>query len=244
MQEEVEGPLEGPHAKREVARGHQLPLMASDAPRANLVHRGLRNLARPPRPLVQDLDDPGRPSPRKPAALAMAASGGSMCLSSTSLQSRQSDPRRPAPGRARVAIRRGREDLVQIEHGADIRIARVGPSLACRVGHHRPHLAGGSSARRRRGRSCCCTTSTSSARRCPGTFGISVSFTSGSGNTSRNEWLNRRATSRVSSTWGGLIDADRHPPWLVHQDVRGLQQRISPGAVGGDSRCCCSMRSR
>src|SRR2546427_2869425 len=36
----------------------------------------------------------------------------------------------------------------------------------------------------------------------PGTFGISVSFTSGSGNTSRNEWLNRRATSRVSSTWG------------------------------------------
>ena len=36
----------------------------------------------------------------------------------------------------------------------------------------------------------------------PGTLGISVSFTSGSGNTSPNALLKRRATSRVSSTCG------------------------------------------
>ena len=34
----------------------------------------------------------------------------------------------------------------------------------------------------------------------PGTLGISVSFTSGSGNTGPKVWLKRRATSRVSST--------------------------------------------
>ena len=36
----------------------------------------------------------------------------------------------------------------------------------------------------------------------PGTLGISVSFTSGSGNTGPKALLNRRATSRVSSTCG------------------------------------------
>src|SRR5438093_447228 len=201
MQEEIEGPLEGPHAKREVTRGHVSThgVRCTAARTSSIVACATLRARRDPSCRISTIR--AGFSAKTCRRSRTAASGGSMCLSSTSLQSRHPIPavRHPVAHASRSAagvkilcrsntgqmsglpgsVRRWRAGSVTI--GRTLRVI-VGPSsarpseLVYDFDIFRPSV--------------------------PGTFGISVSFTSGSGNTSRNEWLNRRATSRVSSTWG------------------------------------------
>src|SRR3989442_13214040 len=51
------------------------------------------------------------------------------------------DPRRAAARRAGLPLGGGSEDLVQVEHRADLRVAGIAPTLARRVGDHGLDLA-------------------------------------------------------------------------------------------------------
>ena len=82
----------------------------------------------------------GRPSRRRGFSAKawrrsrIVSSGGSMCSSRTSLQSRQPDARRSGScWRTTRLVGVGREDLVQVEHRADVRIAGIA-SAACARG--------------------------------------------------------------------------------------------------------------
>src|SRR5207245_8277395 len=206
VQEQIEGPLEASDPKRGGARG------VGDVGFVG-AHGARRSAARTPSIVAwATLRARREPSCRISTIAAgfsanfcrrsrIALRGGSMCLSSTSLQSRQPIPavRHPVAHASRSAI---------------------GVKILCRSNTGQISGLPGSVRRLRAGsvtigRTLAVIVSAVSARSIvllydfdifrpsvPGTFGISVSFASGSGNSSPNALLNRRATSRVSSTWG------------------------------------------
>src|SRR5262249_17509538 len=110
--------------------------------RPDLLHRRLRDLARAARALVQDLDDRARLLGELLAPLADRAQRRQHVLEQHVLAVETADAGRAAAVRDELAIRRRREDLVQVEHRADLGIAGIRATLARRVGHHRTNLPG------------------------------------------------------------------------------------------------------
>src|SRR6266850_234720 len=129
------------------------------------------------------------------------SSGGTMCLRSTSLQSRHPMPavRQPLATNCRSTsgvkiLCRSKTGQISGLPGSERRL-RAGSVI---IGRTLARIVSGESAS-----SMSLPYDFDILRpSVPGTLGISVSFTSGSGNTSPNALLKRRATSRVSSTCG------------------------------------------
>ena len=161
----------------------------------------------------------------------MAASGGSMCSSSTPLQSRQpmAAVRQPRAHSSRGAL--GREDAVQVEHRAHVGIAGVGAPLARGIGDHRLDLL------------------RDDLRRVGELDGVAVGLGHLAAVRARHLGdlgelglgLGEHRLPRVVEAAGHLageldvghlVGAHRHPVRLVHEDVGGLEQRVAEEAVG------------
>jgi hypothetical protein len=137
-----------------------------------------------------------------------------------------------AAGRDVLLVARRREDLVQVEDGTDLGGARIRAALARRVGHHRAHLRADDFGRIGQ----------------LDVVAIGLRHLASVGPRHLRDLRELGVGLGEHRTEGGveaarhlagqldvrhLIDADRHPPGLVHEDVRRLQQRIAQQPVGG-----------
>src|SRR5216684_7830329 len=181
--------------------------------------------------LVQDLDDLLRLLDEMLPALADRGQRRQHVLEQHALAVEAADGGGAAAGRAGLAVRLGREDPVQVEDRTHLRIAGVGAALARGVRDHRLDLGGDLLAGVREVDGVAV-----GLRHLPpvrarhlrdlGQLGLRLREHGSPGVVEAARHLAGQLDVRH------LVGADRDPLGLVHEDVRGLEQRVAEQPVG------------